>query len=298
MVAKCRNLEAHRKMKVRSIAVVAGLLCAGAMAAEPADDYASDLSRVYWGYYQVLAQKEACDTAVPGMRAANDKALAAWQAQHRTLAQELQRRVTTMIRAASQDEKEYARNLGKYEGAILQERQEYRDSPAVNFGRILRGYELSSGNNARLVVAGQRRRGGRTEIEQASWFGGVSPLGPPGGDPQDAGWCGHAWSGWSSLTDAATHIKPDVRGLYRVRDPARPELVYVGEGYIRAPLTSHLGKGDKSTHRQSPYFGAAGLHCRWSTGAWLRHQRLELETDLIGAHVLSTGHAPTAQFLG
>ena len=107
---------------------VAAAICSCANAAETADDYASDLSRVYWGYYQVLAQKEACDASVPATRAANDKAMAAWQAQHRGLVDELQRRVTSMIRAASRDEKEYARNLGKYEGAILQERREYRDS--------------------------------------------------------------------------------------------------------------------------------------------------------------------------
>jgi AcrR family transcriptional regulator len=111
-----------------SAAVAAVLYCVIAAAAEPADDYAADLSRVYWGYYQVLAQKEACDASVPATRAANDKALAAWQEQHRPLVQELQRRVTAMIRAASRDEKDYARNLGKYEGAILQERREYRES--------------------------------------------------------------------------------------------------------------------------------------------------------------------------
>ena len=109
-------------------AVAAALYCVVAAAAEPADDYAADLSRVYWGYYQVLEQKEACDASVPATRSANDKALAAWQAQHRPLVRELQRRVTAMIRAASRDEKDYARNLGKYEGAILQERREYRDS--------------------------------------------------------------------------------------------------------------------------------------------------------------------------
>jgi hypothetical protein len=109
-------------------ALAAALCCAAAMAAEPADDYASDLSRVYWGYYQVLEQKEACDASVPAMRAANDKAIVAWQAQHRPLVLDLQRRVTAMIRAASKDEKDYARNLGKYEGAILQERREYRES--------------------------------------------------------------------------------------------------------------------------------------------------------------------------
>src|SRR5688500_16409415 len=111
-----------------SAAVAAALYCVVAAAAEPADDYAADLSRISWGYYQVLAQKEACDASVPGTRAANDKAFAAWRAQHRVLIDELQRRVTAMIRAASRDEKDYARNLGKYEGAILQERREYRDS--------------------------------------------------------------------------------------------------------------------------------------------------------------------------
>jgi hypothetical protein len=109
-------------------ALAAAIFSAAAAAAEPADDYASDLSRVYWGYYQVLEQKEACDASVPATRAVNDKAMAAWQAQHRALVEELQRRLTAMIRAASRDEKEYARNLGKYEGAILQERREYRDS--------------------------------------------------------------------------------------------------------------------------------------------------------------------------
>jgi hypothetical protein len=109
------------------VAIAAALFCASAMASEPSD-YASDLSRVYWGYQQVLAQKEVCDVSAPGTRVANNAAMAAWEAQHRSLIQELQRRVTAMIRAASRDEKDYARNLGKYEGAILQERKEYRES--------------------------------------------------------------------------------------------------------------------------------------------------------------------------
>lgn len=95
---------------------------------EPQDDYSSDLSRVYWGYYQVLTQKEACDSAVPATRRTNAAAFSAWQSQHKSLVDELRRRVTAMIRLASVDEKDYTRNLGKYEGAILQERQDYRDS--------------------------------------------------------------------------------------------------------------------------------------------------------------------------
>ena len=104
------------------------LTCGMAAAAEAPDSYAADLGRVYGGYQRMLAMKEACDTAVPAARAANDKAFAAWHAQHRTLIQDLQRRVTAMILAASADKDDYVRNIGQYEGAILLERKEYRDT--------------------------------------------------------------------------------------------------------------------------------------------------------------------------
>lgn len=97
------------------------------VAAEPTGIYATDLATVYGGYQRLLAMKEACDKALPATRPVTDKAFAAWETQNQALVQELQRRVTAMIRSASQDEKDYARNLGRYEGAILQERQEYRD---------------------------------------------------------------------------------------------------------------------------------------------------------------------------
>ena len=106
---------------------VAAIASAFAAESGPASDYSSDLSRVYWGYHQVLAQKEVCDAAVPATRAVNDKAVSAWQAQHQALINDLQRRVTAMIRLASKDQQDYVRNLGRYEGEILQERQVYRD---------------------------------------------------------------------------------------------------------------------------------------------------------------------------
>jgi hypothetical protein len=110
------------------IAVAMALTGAVAVAAEAPDSYAADLGRVYGGYQRMLAMKEACDTAVPATRAANDRAFAAWQTQHRALVQDLQRRVTAMILAASTDKDDYVRNIGKYEGAILLERKEYRDT--------------------------------------------------------------------------------------------------------------------------------------------------------------------------
>ena len=115
------------RISLISIATTMTFACAIAAEPESPGEYSSDLGRVYGGYHQVLTEKEVCDASVPATRAANDKAFAAWQAQHKALYQDLRRRVTAMIRAASIDEKDYARNLGKYEGAILQERQDYRE---------------------------------------------------------------------------------------------------------------------------------------------------------------------------
>jgi len=118
-----------RKTSLTLAAVMVALACSGAAgAAESSGNYATDLARVYGGFQRILALKEACDTAVPAARAANNKAFAAWEAQQRALLEDLQQRVSAMIRAASKDKDEYVRNLGKYEGEILLQRKEYRDT--------------------------------------------------------------------------------------------------------------------------------------------------------------------------
>jgi hypothetical protein len=116
-------------MKKSLSSLVAAMALAGgiAVAAETSGNYATDLGRVYGGYQRILAMKEACDTAVPAARAANNRAYAAWEAQHRALLEDLQQRVSAMIRAASKDKEDYLRNLGKYDGEILLQRKEYRD---------------------------------------------------------------------------------------------------------------------------------------------------------------------------
>jgi hypothetical protein len=111
-----------------SFATAVALAHGLAGAAEPTGGYATNLGRVYGAYQRLLALKEACDTAIPAARAVNDKAFAAWEAQHRALIQDLQRRVSALVRAASQDRDDYVRNIGNYEGAILLERKEYRDT--------------------------------------------------------------------------------------------------------------------------------------------------------------------------
>ncbi|MGH8623111.1 MAG: hypothetical protein ACRET3_13315 [Burkholderiales bacterium] len=121
-------MNGHSLLPVPLALALALALAGGAATAQAPDTYAADLARVYEGYQHVLELKEACDARAPETRAANDKAFAMWQVQHRSLVQDLQRRVKAMILAASTDKDDYVRNIGKYEGAILLERKEYRDT--------------------------------------------------------------------------------------------------------------------------------------------------------------------------
>ncbi len=89
--------------------------------------YGSNLSRVYFAHQRLLAVRDACDQAFPAQAAANKKAYAAWQARHKALLAELDARLTMMIRGASKDQQEYLRNIGKYEGTILEYRNGERD---------------------------------------------------------------------------------------------------------------------------------------------------------------------------
>jgi hypothetical protein len=75
----------------------------------------------------------------------------------------------------------------------------------------------------------------------------------------------------------------------------------VGEGAIGARLATHFRKtlGPESAKPQDLVLREQRpLYYSSVTGPWERHQRQELETDLIAAHILSTGHVPPAQFIG
>jgi hypothetical protein len=60
----------------------------------------------------------------------------------------------------------------------------------------------------------------------------------------------------------------------------------------------HAAKAALDTRQGQTFAGAAPLECSWVLGDWLDHQRLELENDLIAAHVITTELVPSAQFLG
>lgn len=117
------------RVEVVRLAVLWAMLGAvvPAAAAENPGDYGANLSRVYFAHQRLLAVLDACDQAFPAQTKANAKAYATWRARHKALLAELDARVTQMIRGASRDEKEYMRNVGKYEGSILEYRKNERD---------------------------------------------------------------------------------------------------------------------------------------------------------------------------
>jgi hypothetical protein len=69
---------------------------------------------------------------------------------------------------------------------------------------------------------------------------------------------------------------------------------------VAARLLAHRRKTRTPGDPQGAVFGpAVRPECTWVLNAgWLPHQRLELECDLIGAHLLVTGTVPPAQFIG
>lgn len=155
------------------------LLCAGLMAglpaaaAEKAGDYGANLSKIYFAHQRLLALREACDQALPGQAKAGEKAYVAWQARHQALLNELDARLTLMIRGASKDEKEYMRNVGKYEGSILEYRTENREQilaqPREGIEQVcgdFRNYLTGSGSDFRKEYAEELRELRKRKLPQ------------------------------------------------------------------------------------------------------------------------------------
>src|SRR5688572_19887298 len=103
-------------------------VCVPALAAVSAAEYRASLLEIYGRYQGVLALREACSSAFPQARPANEKAFAAWQNRHRRLHDELDQRFALMIKAYSKDDQDYARNFGKYQGALLKQREEAKQA--------------------------------------------------------------------------------------------------------------------------------------------------------------------------
>ena len=124
------EIHAFQKVCLRHglTALAAVIAVHSAAASEPRTEYRMSLTDVYGAYQSILARADACNSAFPQSKAITQKAYNAWQGRHRKLLDELDQRINQMIRGASRDEKEYARNIGKYEGALLRQRDEVKQT--------------------------------------------------------------------------------------------------------------------------------------------------------------------------
>lgn len=182
--------------------------------------------------------------------------------------------------------------------AVAVHRQAHQRSPTLNFGRMPSGFRMSSANNARLVAAGKRFRGGPDDTVRESHEAGISPVGALDPEVTGARWAGHTWTEWMTMDTAVLQSLAPEDGLYRIRG-SNGRLVYIGEGAIRSRLLAHLAKLNASTPQGAALRAAAPLtFSAVANSSWRRHQRLELEADLIGAYVLATHEPPAAQFTG
>ena len=104
------------------------------------------------------------------------------------------------------------------------------------------------------------------------------------------------WTSWAAASVACQLIIGP--GLYRIRGSRTAGLIYVGQGSVAPRLQAHLAKARIPGHRQAEYF-SGDLEASWvALPGTATRNLLEHENDLIAAHVLATGRAPTAQFLG
>lgn len=181
--------------------------------------------------------------------------------------------------------------------AITLYRAEAAASPTANFGRMPPGAVASSGNNARLVKAGKRFRG-RLDPGASPPAPSLPVLGHLTDDPLTPDWFGLPWSTWEPVQEAAS-ARRRASGVYRIRQPHVPGvLAYVGQGLIASRLVAHARKAGVQDARQSLHFSGRIEASIARLEHMPRTQLLELENDLIAAHVLGTGKPPSAQFLG
>ena len=90
---------------------------------------------------------------------------------------------------------------------------------------------------------------------------------------------------------------PPEDGLYRIQNREQ-HIVYVGEGRLRARLAAHAAKLTTLSAQGQALKKEAPLRFSAVTARGFRHQRLELQTDLIAACILAIRRPPPAQFIG
>ncbi|SDD68052.1 GIY-YIG nuclease family protein [Natrinema hispanicum] len=162
-------------------------------------------------------------------------------------------------------------------------RREMGQSPTANFGRIIDGYSQSSYRKDGYV--GGPLEDGETELNAEPGRGPV-----PWENVDDvtaSDWMGLEWSEPYRLADRLEPDLPDA-GVYRIwLGGETPPLAYIGE---TSAFTGRLRRHEKT------FGGEARFAVAMPKGMDAKHKRTEVETDLIGAHYLSHGQSPLAQF--
>src|SRR5262245_57606024 len=74
--------------------------------------------------------------------------------------------------------------------AVALYRQAHRRSPTLNFGRMPIRYRVASPNNARVVAARRRFRGGTTKVSDSSHLRSICPTDLLEADACSERWCG------------------------------------------------------------------------------------------------------------
>jgi len=111
--------------------ILCGLAPGGANAqpeAKPPGVYAADLGTLYGERYSLQVLKDVCISVQPKTRAVLQKAYNDWMERHEDLVEDLDLRFQAMVKQASRDQKEDSRVFGKYQGAIMMQRQEKKDA--------------------------------------------------------------------------------------------------------------------------------------------------------------------------
>lgn len=95
-------------------------------AAQASGDYATDLATLYSERHSIVALKDACSRVIPKIRGDTQKAYESWLDRHEDLLEDLEARFAAMIKRASRDEQDYARNYGNYHEAVIRQRDEQK----------------------------------------------------------------------------------------------------------------------------------------------------------------------------
>lgn len=174
---------------------------------------------------------------------------------------------------------------GTEDALIALHRRETNQSPTANFGRMIEGYKQSSYSYNEPAYKGGPLEPDEKESNTAS--GVAPPEWQNWRSPLDDRWMGLDWSEPYLLEDRL-NANPPENGVYRIwyRNNSLP-LAYIGES---SSIPNRLYKHEQTFGEKALFAYAERIELDAS------HMRQEIETDLIGAHYLTEGKSPIAQF--